>query len=150
MSQFMAQTGCWRLGRACLLCPGISGINLFRYCQGIVHFDALTGLFAQLESDRPAGFLLSDSSAIRRVSAGSDILDPDGDDITATQLAVDRQVEHGEVASAAFDLKFRPDRPDVFGRNGGFAPVTFWRPDLLWAKFHRPISARRRLCRPHP
>src|ERR1700694_4490629 len=27
----------------------------------------------------------------------------DGDDITATQLAVDRQVEHSEVASPAFD-----------------------------------------------
>src|SRR5712692_8165296 len=36
----LAQTGCWRLGRACPLCPGISDINLFRYCQGIVHFDA--------------------------------------------------------------------------------------------------------------
>jgi len=35
-----AQTGCWRLGRACPLCPGISDINLFRYCQRIVHFDA--------------------------------------------------------------------------------------------------------------
>ena len=59
-----------------------------------------------------------------RVSAGSDILDPDGDDVTATKLAVDSQVEHGEVASAAFDLKFRRDRPDVFGAQRGFAPVT--------------------------
>jgi len=35
----LAQTGCWRLGRACPLCPGISDINLFRYCQSIVYFD---------------------------------------------------------------------------------------------------------------
>jgi len=35
----MAQTGCWRPGRACPLCPGISDINLFRYCQSIVYFD---------------------------------------------------------------------------------------------------------------
>src|SRR6266851_3277186 len=125
MSQFMAQTGCWRLGRACLLCPGISGINLFRYCQGIVHFDALTGLFAQLESDRPAGFLLSDSCAIRRISAGSDILDPDGDDITATQLSVDRQVEHGEVASAAFDPKIATHRGRIVKTTGDGMLVEF-------------------------
>jgi len=39
---------------------------------------------------------------------------PDRDDITATELAVDRQIEHGEVPSAAFDLEFGPDRPDVW------------------------------------
>ena len=27
-------------GRACLLCPGISDINLFRYCEGIIYLDA--------------------------------------------------------------------------------------------------------------
>src|SRR5665811_253074 len=27
-------------GRACLLCPGISDINLFRYCQGVIDLDA--------------------------------------------------------------------------------------------------------------
>ena len=28
------------MGRACPLCPGISDINLFRYCKGIIDFDA--------------------------------------------------------------------------------------------------------------
>ena len=36
----VAQTGGWKLGRACPLCPGISDINLFRYCQGIIYLDA--------------------------------------------------------------------------------------------------------------
>src|SRR5438132_9221123 len=36
----LAQTGSWRMGRACPLCPGISDINLFRYCQGVIDFDA--------------------------------------------------------------------------------------------------------------
>jgi hypothetical protein len=27
-------------GRTCPLCPGISDINLFRYCEGIIDFDA--------------------------------------------------------------------------------------------------------------
>jgi hypothetical protein len=28
------------MGRACPLCPGASDINLFCYCQSIIHFDA--------------------------------------------------------------------------------------------------------------
>ena len=67
--------------------------------------------FLDFKSDWPPCFLLSDRCAIRRVSARSDILDSDRDDVTATQLAVDRQIEHGEVPSVAFDLEFRPDRP---------------------------------------
>src|SRR4030081_109828 len=51
--------------------------------------DGLAGLLAQFKSDGPPGFLLPDGFAIRRVAAGSDILDPDGDDITPTKLAVD-------------------------------------------------------------
>ena len=30
------------------------------------------------------------------------VLDPDGDNVTAAKLAVDRQIEHGEVANSAF------------------------------------------------
>jgi len=45
---------------------------------------------------------LPDSCAIRRVAAPGDILDPDGEDIATTKLAVDCQIEHGEVASAAY------------------------------------------------
>jgi hypothetical protein len=29
-----------RTGRACLLCPGISDVNLFRYREGIIYLDA--------------------------------------------------------------------------------------------------------------
>jgi hypothetical protein len=36
----LALTGGWRMGRACPLCPGISDINLFRYCQGVIDLDA--------------------------------------------------------------------------------------------------------------
>src|SRR6267142_2500681 len=42
----------------------------------------------------PTGLLLSNRCAIRGVSTGSDILDPDRDDITATKLAVNRLIEH--------------------------------------------------------
>jgi hypothetical protein len=66
---------------------------------------------------------LSDRCAIRSVSAGHNILDPHGDDITAAKPAVDRQVEHCQVASAAFDLEFWIDQTRL--RRGGFAPVSF-------------------------
>jgi hypothetical protein len=36
----LAQTGGWKTGRACPLCPGISDVNLFRYCQRIIDLDA--------------------------------------------------------------------------------------------------------------
>src|SRR5450631_4092362 len=77
--------------------------------------DGLAGLFAQFKSNGPSGFLLPDRCAIRGVAAGSDILDPDGHDITPAKLAIDCQIEHGQVASATFDLEFRSDRPDVLG-----------------------------------
>ena len=35
LSRSLAQTGGPTMGRACPLCPGISDVNLFRYCQGI-------------------------------------------------------------------------------------------------------------------
>jgi hypothetical protein len=39
-SLLLAQTAGWRTGRACPLCPGVSDINLFRYCQGVIDLDA--------------------------------------------------------------------------------------------------------------
>ena len=52
--------------------------------------DRLTGLLAQFKSDRPPGLLLPNRCAICRVSARSDILYLDGDDIAPAKLAVDR------------------------------------------------------------
>jgi hypothetical protein len=39
MSPLLAILTNW-LGRAGLLCPGSSDINLFRYCKGIIHVNA--------------------------------------------------------------------------------------------------------------
>jgi hypothetical protein len=52
---------------------------------------------------------LAYSCAIRRVSARGDIVDFDRHDIAATKLAVDRQIEHGEVSDATFNLELCPD-----------------------------------------
>jgi hypothetical protein len=71
--------------------------------------DGLAGLLAEFKSDGPPGFLLSDRRAIRCIAAGGDLLDADGNNVAATKLAVDRQIEHGEVANSALDLELRPD-----------------------------------------
>jgi hypothetical protein len=51
----------------------------------------LAGLIAQFKPDWPSSFSLSDGCAVCRVAASGDILDPDGDDIATTKLAVDCQ-----------------------------------------------------------
>jgi hypothetical protein len=71
--------------------------------------DRLPSLFGQFKSDWSPGLLLPHSCSVSRVSACSDILDLDCDDVTATKLAVDRQIEQCKVASSTFDLRFRPD-----------------------------------------
>ena len=38
--RLLARTGGRKSGGACLLRQGISDVNLFRYCQGVIYFDA--------------------------------------------------------------------------------------------------------------
>jgi hypothetical protein len=68
----------------------------------------LAGLFAQFKPNRSSCLFLSDGCAIRSVSACSDILDLNGDDVAAAKLAIYRQIEHSKVASAPLDLEFCP------------------------------------------
>src|SRR5262249_60846925 len=75
--------------------------------------DRLPGLLRQFEPDRLSSLLLTNGSSLHRVPIGSNVLDPEGDDITTAQLAVDGQVKHRQLANAAFDLQLRADCPDV-------------------------------------
>ena len=75
----------------------------------------LAGLLAQFKSDGSPSFLLSNRCAIRCLSASGSSSTRMATTSQPRKLAVDRQIEHRQVASAAFDLEFRPDRPDVFG-----------------------------------
>lgn len=59
---------------------------MFRYCQGIIHLDAEI-------PDRAFDLGMAGQELD---SAAGDIFDPDGDDITASKLAVDSQIEHGK------------------------------------------------------
>jgi hypothetical protein len=86
--------------------------------------DGLAGLLAQFKSDGVSGFLLSDGRTIRRVATGGNILDPDGDDVAATKLAVDRQIEHGGSRTRPSIWSFVRIDQTCLGRSGGFAPVS--------------------------
>jgi hypothetical protein len=63
-------------------------------------------------TDLPA---LPDRSAVHRITTRRRIVDANGDNATAAQFAVDRQVEQGEVPLMPLDLQLRPDRPDMAG-----------------------------------
>jgi hypothetical protein len=71
-----------------------------------------------------ACFMSNTVHLYRGAAPSRNILYPDGDDVTAAKLAVDRQIEQGKVSHTTFDLQLGPDCPDVFGRSGGFAPVS--------------------------
>ena len=81
--------------------------------QAQVLVDRLARLVGQLEPNGSAGLLLADGCAIHRVAARGDVIDANGNHVAAAQLAVDRQVEEGEIALLALDLQLRSDRPDV-------------------------------------
>jgi hypothetical protein len=71
--------------------------------------DRLTGLFCQLEPDGLPRLFLSDRGPIDCISTWSDIVDLEGDNIAATQLAIDSQIEHCQVARPALYLQLGPD-----------------------------------------
>src|SRR6516225_4415493 len=76
--------------------------------------DCLTGLLGHPEPDRLAGLLLAHRRAIDGVSVRRHI-HLEADDVAASQLAIDGQIEHREIAHSSFDLQFVPNRPNVFG-----------------------------------
>jgi hypothetical protein len=75
--------------------------------------DRLARLFGYLELDGTPGFLLHDHGSRPDEPARQHVVDPQSDEIAAAKLAVDRKVEHCEIAQALFQLKTNADRPDL-------------------------------------
>jgi hypothetical protein len=44
--------------------------------------------------------------------------------LSSSQQAIDGQIEHSEIARSSLNLQLAPNRPHVFGRSSGFAPVS--------------------------
>src|SRR5215510_3993020 len=72
-----------------------------------------SSLVRQLEPNRSPGLPLPNGCTIHRIATRRHVVDPNRDNVAATQLAVDRQIEQCEVAFTALHLQFGPDRPDM-------------------------------------
>jgi hypothetical protein len=76
-----------------------------------VIIDRLPGLLRHLKPNRLAGLPLAHRSAIDRVTVRSDLLDPQTDDVASSELTIDGQIEHGQVACTLSHLELGADRP---------------------------------------
>ena len=54
--------------------------------------------------------------------AVADLSNPKTDEVAATKLAVDSEIEEGKLAHSAFHLEAHAECPDVFALNGAFCP----------------------------
>jgi hypothetical protein len=75
--------------------------------------DRKPSLFGQLELDWAVGFLLDHDGAVAHAAADADVVHLQAHEIAASQLAVDSEIEHGEVALAAYELPANPYGPNV-------------------------------------
>ena len=55
-------------------------------------------LLRDFELNRAAGLALDDCRPVSHVSADGDVIDPKDDEIAAPKLAVDSEVDHGQIA----------------------------------------------------
>src|SRR6516162_5855613 len=89
--------------RLCRLPPGAAKIFVYR----------LPRLLCQLEANRSTRLLLTDAGSVKRATIGRDITDAQRNEIAASQLAVDREVEERQIAQAPLELQLGTDRPHV-------------------------------------
>jgi hypothetical protein len=68
-------------------------------------------LLGDLELDRPPGLFLDHRPTVPHPAAGAYVINLQHDEVAAVQLAIDREVEQGEVALATLKLKPDPELP---------------------------------------
>ena len=70
------------------------------------------GVFREFELDGPGGLFLDDRCALPQSAADAQIVNFQAGEIAAANFAVDRQIEHCEVAFARLDLELSADVPN--------------------------------------
>jgi hypothetical protein len=70
-----------------------------------VIIDCLARLLGHFKPDRLTRFLLPHRGTFNRIPIRGDVLDFEGNQIAAAELAIDRHVEHSEVAQTSLDLQ---------------------------------------------
>ncbi len=74
-----------------------------------VIIDRLTGLLGDLELDRPAGLPLAHCSSVDGKPVWCDILEFEAHYVTTPKLAIDLQIEVGQIPYPPSKLQPRPD-----------------------------------------
>jgi len=65
--------------------------------------DTLTGAFGQFKLNRLPGFLLNNAGPMRNVRAVANVELAQPNKVTTTQLAIDGEIEQGQVAKSAIN-----------------------------------------------
>jgi hypothetical protein len=89
--------------------PSIPGLDL-----GKPGSDRGSGPFGNFELTRPARLFLNDGCAVSNTAASADIVDLWSDEITASELAIDGEIEQREVTRSLLELEPHPNCPDIF------------------------------------
>ena len=76
------------------------------------------GLFGDLKLNRTAGLVLDNRRSVSHATARSYVVDPKADEIAATKLAINGEVEQRQIAFAALYLKADTDGPHLFRPKG--------------------------------
>src|ERR1700738_1491631 len=84
--------------------------------------ERVRGKDVRVQSDAP-GLSLAPRRTGERVSVRGNVFDLHRDDIAASQLAINGEIEHCQLAGSPFDLKLRPDGPDVPCQKRRFRPA---------------------------
>ncbi len=82
--------------------------------------DAGAGRLKELELNGATGLLLNNDRSRANPAATDKLADLYFNDITSTQLTVDREIEHCTVAQPAFSIQPEPDSPDLLRLKGTF------------------------------
>jgi hypothetical protein len=73
-----------------------------------------------LELHWALGLVLHDDGAARQLIAVTHVSDLERDEVAAAKLAVDAQIEEGQLTHTVFHLKPNPERPDILELERGF------------------------------
>ena len=76
--------------------------------------DGCPRVLRHFELDRTPGLALDDRNPISDSAADHEVSDPQTDEIAAPELAVDREVEEGDVSQVSRKFETRSDGPDLF------------------------------------
>src|SRR6516225_10142975 len=72
------------------------------------------GLLRNFELNRSPSLFLNHGATMPHPAAGAYVVDSQADEIAASELAVDREVEQGKISFPALQLKPNPDSRDIF------------------------------------